>query len=78
MECYFCGREIPKGRGMMYVKVDGTTYYFCSDKCKKNSIKLRREGRKSKWTQRFRMFREETKKIGEKEKKAGKEEKKKK
>lgn len=66
MECYFCGREIQKGRGLMFVKADGTTYYFCSDKCKKNSIKLRREGRKTKWTEKFRRFREETKKAGEK------------
>ncbi|MEM2948270.1 MAG: 50S ribosomal protein L24e [Candidatus Anstonellales archaeon] len=70
MECYFCGREIPKGRGLMFVKADGTTYYFCSDKCKKNSLKLKREGRKSKWTEKFRRFREETKKTGEKEEKS--------
>ncbi len=72
MECYFCGREIPKGRGLMYVKADGITFYFCSDKCKKNSLKLKREGRRAKWTKKFRRFKEETKKS------AGKEEKKKK
>jgi large subunit ribosomal protein L24e len=64
MECYFCGREIPKGRGIMYVKADGTIFYFCSDKCKKNSLKLKREGRKVKWTEKFRSFREEIKKGG--------------
>jgi len=67
MECYFCGREIPKGRGVMYVKADGTTFYFCSDKCKKNSLKLKREGRKAKWTEKFRSFREEIKKGEKKE-----------
>jgi len=68
MDCYFCGKEIAKGRGVMYVKADGTTFYFCSDKCKKNSLKLKREGRRVKWTEKFRTFREEGKK-GDREKK---------
>lgn len=41
---------MPKGAGMMYVKKDGTVQYFCSSKCKKNAMKLKREGRRQKWT----------------------------
>ena len=50
MECSFCGKEIPKGTGYMYVKKDGTTYYFCSRKCRKNQINLKRVGKKTLWT----------------------------
>jgi len=33
----------------MYVKRDGTVLYFCSSKCKKNMLKLRRKPSKVKW-----------------------------
>jgi len=42
-------KEIEEGRGIMYVKRDGTVYYFCSSKCEKNMLKLRRNPRKVKW-----------------------------
>ncbi len=50
MFCSFCNNEIPKGTGEMYVLKDGTALYFCSSKCRLNQIKLRREGRLVKWT----------------------------
>lgn len=34
----------------MYVKKDGTIYYFNSSKEKKNFVGLKREGRRQKWT----------------------------
>ena len=34
----------------MYVKSDGSTLWFCSSKCRKNALKLRRDARKLKWT----------------------------
>ena len=37
----------------MFVKVDGTIYWFCSNKCKKNMLKLDRDPRKLKWTQHY-------------------------
>jgi len=49
-ECSFCGEKIPPGTGIMYVKTDGTVLWFCSSKCRKNAIKLRRDARKLKWT----------------------------
>lgn len=48
-KCSFCGREIEKGTGKMYVKKDGTVYFFCSSKCEKNMIKLKRVPRRVKW-----------------------------
>ncbi len=49
MKCSFCNKEIPKGTGIMYVKKDGTIYYFCSKKCEKNMLKLKRKAKKLKW-----------------------------
>jgi len=56
--CSFCANEIPKGKGIIFVKRDGTTYYFCSSKCRKNLLKLGREGRRFKWTKASRRFKE--------------------
>jgi len=49
-DCSFCGYKIEPGTGKMVVKNDGTIYNFCSGKCEKNLIKLRRIPRKIKWT----------------------------
>jgi large subunit ribosomal protein L24e len=54
--CYFCGNLLKKGSGTMYAKRDGTVYYFCSSKCSKNALKLKREGRRVKWTKNARAF----------------------
>ena len=37
----------------MLVKNDGSILYFCSDKCRKNMLKLRRDPRKLKWTGKY-------------------------
>lgn len=50
MFCSFCNNEIGKGTGMLYVYKDGTTLSFCSSKCRMNLLKLGREGRLEKWT----------------------------
>jgi large subunit ribosomal protein L24e len=49
MKCSFCSAEIEKGKGLMYVKRDGTSLYFCSGKCKKHTLKLKRKARLTKW-----------------------------
>ncbi|MDD5339943.1 MAG: 50S ribosomal protein L24e [Candidatus ainarchaeum sp.] len=54
--CSFCDSSISKGTGMIYVKKDGTLYWFCSSKCRKNSLGLSREGRRQKWTPAARKF----------------------
>jgi large subunit ribosomal protein L24e len=51
--CSFCGEAIEPGTGKMYIKKDGTVFTFCSNKCKKNNIKLRRVNRQTRWTTRY-------------------------
>jgi large subunit ribosomal protein L24e len=49
-KCSFCGSELLRGTGLMYVKNDGKQFYFCGRKCEKALIKYGRESRKYKWT----------------------------
>jgi len=53
MKCNFCGEKIPKGRGIMFVKRDGTILYFCSSKCEKSYF-MGRNPRKVKWVRKRR------------------------
>jgi large subunit ribosomal protein L24e len=66
--CAFCGNEIEPGTGRMYVKVDGTTFNFCKNKCLKNMIELKRIPRRTGWTQPY--AREKAQRMPSKEKKA--------
>jgi large subunit ribosomal protein L24e len=50
MLCSFCNNEVRKGTGTLFVYKDGTTLSFCSSKCKKNMLNLKREGRLQGWT----------------------------
>jgi len=56
VNCSFCDSALRQGSGTMYAKKDGTVYYFCSAKCRKNTLKLKREGRRQKWTPAARKF----------------------
>lgn len=56
VKCSFCGAEVERGTGVMFVKADGTTYYYCSRKCEKNMLKLGRIPRNVRWTAEFRKF----------------------
>lgn len=60
--CSFCGEEIEKGTGKMYVKKDAKILFFCSTKCEKNLLKLGRKPRTTKWTNEARSLREGSKK----------------
>jgi large subunit ribosomal protein L24e len=51
VKCSFCGDEIKLGGGKMYIKKDGTVFYFCSNKCEKNLIELGRKPVETKWTE---------------------------
>lgn len=53
MDCSFCGKTIPIGTGIMYVKKDGKIFYFCTSKCEKNQIKLKRVPRHTTWTKAY-------------------------
>lgn len=48
-QCSFCGKNIEAGTGKMFVKRDGSVAYFCSSKCEKNALKLKRVPRKVGW-----------------------------
>ncbi len=49
-KCSFCGKSIQQGTGKMFVKNDGKILWFCSKKCEKNLLKLKRKPLKIKWT----------------------------
>ncbi|HTH21518.1 MAG TPA: 50S ribosomal protein L24e [Nitrososphaeraceae archaeon] len=51
--CFFCGRQILASNGIMLVKNDGAIQWTCSNKCKKNLRKLKRDPRKMKWTDKY-------------------------
>ena len=48
-KCSFCYREIEPGTGKMFVKKDGTVLNFCTNKCYKNMIELKRVPRTTQW-----------------------------
>jgi len=48
-KCSFCGDEIEKGTGKMFIKKDGKILNFCSSKCEKSLLKLKRKPTKVKW-----------------------------
>lgn len=50
MKCSFCGNNYGMGTGKTYVKKEGQVYHFCSNKCEKNLLKLKRNPRRKKWT----------------------------
>ncbi len=53
-KCVFCGCEQEDYLGTYLIKNDGTINYYCSSKCRKNHLKLRRDKRRLKWTVAFR------------------------
>ncbi|MBN1377061.1 50S ribosomal protein L24e [Candidatus Woesearchaeota archaeon] len=58
MKCSFCKINIEKGKGKMYVKKSGQKLYFCSGKCEKNMLKLKRKARETKWTEEYKKEKE--------------------
>jgi large subunit ribosomal protein L24e len=51
VKCSFCGEDLKVGGGKIYAKKDGTTFHFCSNKCEKNLIEMKRKPVETKWTQ---------------------------
>ena len=49
--CTFCGTDVEPGTGSIYVRNDGTLFYLCSSKCRRNQILLKRRPRQLKWTE---------------------------
>ncbi len=48
--CSYCGEEIEPGTGKMFVRKDGTVFFFDKSKCQKGLLKLRRVPRTVRWT----------------------------
>jgi large subunit ribosomal protein L24e len=57
VKCSFCKNEIQRGTGKMFVQNDGKILYFCSSKCERNLMKLRRKPRDWKWTEDYQKIR---------------------
>ena len=49
-QCSFCAGEVEPGTGTMFVKRDGTVFFFCSSSCRKQQLHLGRVGHRLKWT----------------------------
>ncbi|PIN70571.1 50S ribosomal protein L24e [Candidatus Woesearchaeota archaeon CG11_big_fil_rev_8_21_14_0_20_43_8] len=69
--CTFCGTDIRRGTGLMYVKKDGKIFNFCTRKCEKNMFKLGRKPRVTRWTKEFALVKSSAK-TDSKEKKVTK------
>lgn len=52
--CTFCGKEQEDFMGTYLFKNDGSTHYYCSSKCYKSHLKLRRDRKRVAWTQAYR------------------------
>lgn len=50
MKCTFCGEKIADATGKIVVDKRGKLQYFCSSKCEKNLLKLKRKPLKTRWT----------------------------
>ena len=50
VKCSFSGKEIPPGKGIMYVKSDGKVLYFIDRKAEKNMLHLGRKPQNVRWT----------------------------
>lgn len=51
VKCVFCGKEEHYFKGINLIGNDGNVNFFCSGKCRKNALKLKRDKRKLKWTE---------------------------
>lgn len=77
--CSFCGETLVRGTGKMFVHTDGRIAYYCSSKCEKNMLKLRRNPNVTRWTKRFEELKKGSRaeaktKAAQPEKKEGKKE----
>ena len=55
VKCDFCGKEEHPHKGVHLIKNDGSVDFYCSSKCRKNSLKLKRDKKRLKWTEAYRI-----------------------
>ncbi len=53
-KCTFCGRQVEAGTGKMFVYASGKIDNYCTSKCEKNTLKLKRKPALVRWTQAYR------------------------
>lgn len=53
VKCSFCGKEEPIHKGVHFIKNDGSINFLCSEKCRKNAYKLKRDKKRLKWTEAY-------------------------
>jgi len=44
-KCSYCGKNLKKGSGVMFVNNKGQIFYFCSSKCRKYFKMGRKKGK---------------------------------
>ena len=47
--CSFCRQNYEFPRGLSLILNDGNIFYFCSSKCRKNQMDLKRDSKKVNW-----------------------------
>ena len=58
--CVFCGKDSSPYKGVNQINNDGSISFFCSAKCRKNALNLKRDKRKLKWTEAYRVTKQKT------------------
>lgn len=51
--CSFCGHALEPGTGMMFIKKDGSVYYFDRRRCERSLLDFHRLNRRTKWTRHY-------------------------
>lgn len=51
--CSFCGYPLEPGSGTMFIKKDGSVYYFDKRRCQVSLLKQGRLARRIKWTRHY-------------------------
>lgn len=60
VKCVFCGKEESPYKGVHLIGNDGFIKFFCSSKCRRNALNLKRDKKKLKWTEAYRINKERT------------------
>jgi len=53
VDCSFCGNNVPRGTGTVYVLKTGKVLNFDKSKCERNMLRLKRKARNLKWTKHY-------------------------
>jgi len=74
-KCNFCGKEESPYHGVHLIKNDGSINFYCSSKCRRNALNLKRDKNKFKWTEAYGLARQRSVEKAKREAKADSEKK---